>query len=524
MAKLLPFCLAFLCVHCVRATTQLRRPNNCDIIVEPVAGEIQRAADAIHASALSHVVNSTLTVCLRAGVHDVSKTPLKFSNLAMPVRWVGDPGAIVSAGVQLTGWRLTTLGSGPAYAAAVPPGTFISPAVARQLWVGGRRANRTSISVSSLLGRLTPWHSADGMVTGFITQHAPPAIWTENATSSIEFTWPLVVKNWISPRCTIATISGTNITLAKPCGGFLLTRCEGAALPPPVNAEAVPAGAFPLTPGTFYHDVVGESIFYALAHGQTAADLENDAWITSSEVLISYTNVSGHEWNGVTFSYGTWLQPNTGDGFVDDQSAVYDCTPGAPNCNINAVNRRRSASALSGSLRGPPQGTGEPRGNIRVSRGRFISFVNCTFEHLGAPYALSVMEASQNVSVSGCRFRDLSGGFLKFGSIGVTDGNSSDPDMWDAFLSATDNTASNLALEYTGAAGFFGGFIWRSDVSHNTVSDAGALHVPARVVQGATPPPSGLLIGRRYVCDGAQNHYLCSTYLFPQAQDILVLA
>jgi len=55
----------------------------------------------------------------------------------------------------------------------------------------------------------------------------------------------------------------------------------------------------------------------------------------------------------------------------------------------------------------------------------------------------------------------------------VAAAGSSDPGAWDAFASVTGNTAEDMALEYDGACGYFGGFLYSADVSHNTVRDAG---------------------------------------------------
>ena len=141
---------------------------------------------------------------------------------------------------------------------------------------------------------------------------------------------------------------------------------------------------------------------------------------------MTYANVTGHTWEGVSFSMGawfrrrgggrcveptgtpsfigTWNQPNSLDGFVDSQSAVYDCTPGQPNCNLDAGvsampllghGRNGTAHATPRSPGAPPIGAGEPRGNVRVSGGGSLAFVGCNFSAIGAPYALSIMEAAQ---------------------------------------------------------------------------------------------------------------------------------
>lgn len=93
------------------------------------------------------------------------------------------------------------------------------------------------------------------------------------STTAIEFTWPIVLANWIAPRCTVASISESNVTLASPCGAFLVERnVYHAALPAPVTVEAAPQ--FPLGPGVFYHDADGGLLYYALAAGQTEASLQ----------------------------------------------------------------------------------------------------------------------------------------------------------------------------------------------------------------------------------------------------------
>ena len=68
------------------------------------------------------------------------------------------------------------------------------------------------------------------------------------------------------------------------------------------------APIFPLAPGSFYHDVRGGVVYYALAPAQTEADLQGDAWTSAADVIVAYSNVTGHVWEGVTFQYGSWAQ------------------------------------------------------------------------------------------------------------------------------------------------------------------------------------------------------------------------
>ena len=61
---------------------------------------------------------------------------------------------------------------------------------------------------------------------------------------------------------------------------------------------------------------------------------------------------------------------------------------------------------------------------------------------------------------------------MKLGSVG-TDNTKTSSASWDEGFSVTHNVAHSQAIEYGGAPGYFGGFIAHSDISHNTVSDAG---------------------------------------------------
>ena len=555
----------------------------CNLTLAPSAESLAtgRAAVAALLAATQGHLAADYVVCLQPGVHSVAAAPHSLGSAhsvrsgAGRVVWRGlGGGARVSGGAQVTGWAPATLGGGAVFAAAVPP-AVPQGSVVRQLWVGGARAARTVLGdPAALLRGMALWEGAD--TVGYIAGEVPAA-WLANNTQAIEFVYPIVLQNWVSPRCTIASIEllpppsppgtmsgplpatstishsginpgqnvsgqiqyagdfatpqacaaacaaapqctsytyhdatcgggfaqqcyyrvdgvwapeggwaghwsgakgassgGANITLAAPCGGFLATH--GRAVPGSVEA----APAFPLAPGTFYHDAAGATLYYALAANQSAGDLQADAWVAAAEVLLQATNASGHVYQGLTFEYGSWRQVNTPEGYVDSQAAVYACSPGGPNpfCPPAAAGAGAGAIALRpgsharrvGAL---PMGAAEPRGNVRVSGGSDTAFTGCTFQHLGAAYALSLMEGTQRSTVHNCSFSDLSGGFLKLGSVALGAAGSADPADWDAFASVTHNTAQDMALEYDGAAGYFGGFLFSADVSHNTVSDAG---------------------------------------------------
>ena len=164
--------------------------------------------------------------------------------------------------------------------------------------------------------------------------------------------------------------------------------------------------------------------------------------------MISFSQVTGHVWENVDFMYAAWQQPNTLDGFVDIQSAVYTCSQPSHNC--------------------------EPLGNIQISNSTRITFSSCTFAHLGGVYALSILNGFHYVSIVNCYFNDLSGGAIKLGNV-VNSAGASSNDMadWDTNADVTNNLFSEISLEYHGAAAVFVGYVFSADISNNTITDTG---------------------------------------------------
>lgn len=432
--------------------------RNCTFSVAPgldsLAAAQARVRTLLQTSAATE--DEDIVVCLQPGRYTHS-APLEFNQLDSPPRrrsrvvWhsVEPRAALVSGGVAVTGWTEMSYAGGTVYVAAAPAG---APAVVRQLWVANTVATRSRIDPAALLGTLTPWTDASSGAAGFVAQNIPAVLAQDpRMTQALEFVWQSSLQLWIEPRCTVGALdlATRNITLAYPCRKYLLQRADGK-LPSPSRIEGVP-GIF-LSPGMFYHDAATGQLLYALAPGQTPADLESSATIPTQEVLLSYTGVSGQTWNGVAFAFSTWLQPNSPDGFVEAQTAVYLCSP----TYTSACN--------------PALGEAEPLGAVRIATSSDITFYGCQFTYLGSAYALSIDRGSQDVLVEACYFHDLSGGFLKLGSIDPTFAGSTNQSRWDRQYLVLNNVAFNLASEFAGAAGLFGGYLFNATILKNSIS------------------------------------------------------
>jgi hypothetical protein len=391
-------CFALTTVACALSQTcSLNVMANNDYKQHPAFNSLVPVRSSIH-EAVAFVedivsppnapLDHEFTVCI-FGPHVIARAVLidHRANPASPARiiWLGFD-ASISGAIQLQSWRQVV---GATYSVAVPP-SFTAPTI-RDLWPAGkagqppRRASRSTLeSPAQILGNMTPWQSSSGVV-GFVTEHDIPADWQRN-TQAIEFVWPIVVANWIEPRCCVRSVDGRNITLADPCGALLVKRNVYAkTLAPPVRVEAVPTAAPPA--GSFYHDSATRTLLYTLLPDETAADLEASSFTTAMESLLVLSNSSRHSWVNVSFQFSTWSQPNSPAGYVDTQSCVY-------------------AADSAGNAAEPPAA-------VTITLSTDIEILGCAFSAIGSPYALLAGSSSSRVNITDSHFFDLSGGAVR---------------------------------------------------------------------------------------------------------------
>jgi len=167
------------------------------------------------------------------------------------------------------------------------------------------------------------------------------------------------------------------------------------------------------------------------------------------ELLLNAIGADGHSFENLAFAHSTYRQPSQPGGYVTTQSTVLE----AP-C--------------------PPRGC-EPIGAVAVAAARNVSFVGCSFTHLGGTYALSIGNASQGVLVRGCNFSDLSGGAIKLANVLDTARAEAlnDSSMWDSDYLIERNTVTGAALEWRGASAIFVGYVARLTLQQNTITEVG---------------------------------------------------
>ena len=292
-----------------------------------------------------------------------------------------------------------------------------------------------------------------GVKQGDVT---PPPAWSN--PEDVEFVY---TQKFTEARCTVSSLrnesNGTSSTIEmkQPCFWNLINKPYQEIRGTPKYVDNVKEHFQRAEPGTFYWDRAQGRVFYL---PRASDDMRSiSAVVATEDTLVAITAGSAnHRFEAVKFEYATWLQPGQGAGYVEQQAAALnDCPAGvmppAADCGKNDT-----------YLLTP--------GNIVLNGATNISFVNSTFQHLGA-FAVEARNGSQDISWQGCRFTDTSAGALSLGSISDRALNETDPRLWDRGMLVEDCEMTNMPVELTGAAAIFSGYVANLTIRHNLLAN-----------------------------------------------------
>ena len=379
------------------------------------------------------------------------------------VIWTAAPGAhpMLSGGTQITGWHE----SDPAkdiWAAPVPAGLQT-----RQLYVDGVRAQPASGPAPV---KLTPTS------TGYTASSDVMASWSNPSEIDFVYTggaayWSLTSGGeggWTEPQCPVASISGTTITMAEPCWDNSTMRATNHVGDSTLADGEQPAyieNAYPLLtqPGQWYLDESANTMYYIPRPGEHLATADVEAPVLQSLVTGQGTATAPvHDivFSGIQFSYATWLQPSSPEGFSEIQANYTLTGDGA-----------YATQGLCGLVPGGtcPFGdwTQEP-GNVSFSYDQDIQFLGDAFVHLGAA-GLQLGDGSQNDTVQGDVFTDISGNGLELGGVDDPEPTAAVQDTTGNQI--TDNHLYDLPVEYHGGVAVDVGYAEHTLISHNQIND-----------------------------------------------------
>lgn len=210
------------------------------------------------------------------------------------------------------------------------------------------------------------------------------------------------------------------------------------------------------SPGEWYLDETNGWLYYMPQPWQNLrrADVE----LPLTESLIEGNGSAAKpihdvEFRGLTFSYATWLQPDSDNGYVSDQGGFHLVGEGhEPN--------------LTGH---DPNDVATP-GSVSFRYDRHISFVGDRFAHLG-PVGLALGTGSQHGLVKGSTFTDVGSSAITLSGISEADHAPSSKAQTSVGNRVAGNRIDHVAWEYPDAPGVFVGFSSGTRVVNNTVED-----------------------------------------------------
>jgi hypothetical protein len=370
---------------------------------------------------------------------------------------------ILSGGVQITGWKLADAKRNlwKAHTPAVLTNS-------RQLYINGVRAQRARGPVPVALQMTS---------TGYTASDATMSHWKNIFDIEFVYTGGNAIWNtpseglgsWTQPRCPIASIDGTTITMAQPCWDNSTKRVmlpsgeRTANLVGPMSVGKQPAyveNAFELlgTPGQWYFDRSASTIYYVPRRGEDLAKADVEVPVLESLVEIKGTAsqpIHDVTFSGIQFSYATWLGPNTSTGFSAIQ-ATYQVT------GKDGYAKQGLCKLVPGGECPYANWTKAP-GNVSVAFDRHIQFLNDVFMHLGAA-GLDFASGSQQNVVEGSIFTDISGNGLQLGGVEAPLAPIAD---FTSDNRIANNLFRNVGAEYRGGIGLVVGYARNTVITHN---------------------------------------------------------
>jgi hypothetical protein len=380
-----------------------------------------------------------------------------------PVRWEAAPGAhpVFSGGVPIKGWQQSKTDTS-LWSAPVP-----ADLTTRQLYANGVRVPRASGKVSEAFTQ-TP--------TGFTASDAMMATWRN--PQNIEFIFTGGHGAWTQVSCPVATINGTAITMRQTCwdnmklpsnpqdpfgdnpsGGF-----------PSLPSDAVPTeiqNAFELLhSGQWYLDQTAHVLYYRAKSGDNVHSMNFIA--PKLEQLVNTATTADaplHDmtFRGVDFSYATWLQPSSNDGFVEMQANFTLTGPGASNSEGLCQYSQPAGTC-------PFAGWTRPSAAVDLTGTKNVSFLGNTFEHLGGA-GLGLQHGIAGDLIQGNAVTDVSGVGILFGAVDDPQPLGGDQNEIATNNTIDDNYVHNIGVEYPGAPAIFGGYSRGTHITHNEIGD-----------------------------------------------------
>ena len=395
---------------------------------------LDRARDYVRT--ISRAARGDIDVVLADGTYALTSTftltPADSGANGHRITYRAAPGAhpVLSGGSAVTGWTVSDAARG-IYK------THVGALDTRQLYVNGELEQRARAGDNPPGYRKT--------ATGYtITDTGLQNLKNQSAVE-VNSIW-----GWMHYRCPVQSISATAITMQQQCWHNANLH-QGEEIQTPNWLEN--AYEFLDTPGEWYLDKTAGDLYYLPKPGQNLAT----ATVTVPRVqdLVDLNGSLGdpvHDigFDGLTFSYSTWLAPSSADGMVEGQAGFRIVGTDNPDFDSTRLEWVKTPGA------------------VNATYGHGLSFTGNTFTHLGAA-GLNFNTGGQGNQVVGNVFKQIAGTGLQVGGTDVIDAHPDDPRSTTKDTTVSDNVVTNVADQYTGSLGIFAGYTDHTVITHNKV-------------------------------------------------------
>jgi hypothetical protein len=477
---------------------------------------VAHARDAI-APALPGMTGD-VTVLLRGGLYPLNDTvtlgPRDSGRNGHSVVYASYPGeaAVLEGGVRVTGWAPWGAGgvwSAPLPAAAVAGGR----APPRDVYIGPDRVNETFLGNDTAYGytllspadtEITPWgyvtNNSDLLAAAAAQEAACAsagggggAPWSDPACArDVEFLYRMGGCQWVEDRLRVdawAPLDGGRLlNVSFPPRGWALQRGKTYANAFPstvVNTHAAlagdpAAGGWGGRPGTGFVSAAAGRVFYVPRPGDDLAAAEVWVPVVDGPLLRLAGDraaapapafVASVRLQGLTLRHAGWAHPSGPCGYAPDQSGVYfDCADVDP-----------------ATGRTPTHATRVVPGALELRTAANVTVEDVVVAAVGGS-GITVEDGSQDVVVRSCLLWSTGCHGVRLGQ--VDDWNTTDPARQNARLTVNDTVVLGAGAVLRDCAAVMGGYVRRSVVAHNTVTEAAWAGVALGWGWGDPPRPT----------------------------------
>ncbi|GAA2356393.1 hypothetical protein Cme02nite_49510 [Catellatospora methionotrophica] len=417
---------------------------------------------------LAPTMSGDIVVQLAGGTYALS-APLTFTSAdsganGYTVFWQAATGTqpVISGGQRVTGWTQVDATQN-IWRAAANAG-FDS----RQLYVDGRIATRARTQVNR--GDFT-------MTTSGMTFTSSALAYLNNvaAEDRVELE---SVNSFTDRYVPVQSISGNAITMEQPAWNNNTFGYD--TLSSPFRAGPmylVNAREFLDTAGEWYLDTSAGQLYYKPLSGEnmSTADVRLPRLESLLRVGGTYAAPAHHlAFAGLQFSHTSWLQPNTGQGYADQQTGAYiygtwsrpsnwlsSCQSGCPQFEATRPHWRQMPAA------------------VQVSAANAIRFTGNRFTNLGQvglgigndanAHATGVGLGAADIDVIGNTFEQIAAGAVIAGGVQADAHHPGDSRMTNRDIVYSDNSVHDVAIDYRSHVGLLITYAADSAMANNEV-------------------------------------------------------